>query len=241
MEHSPLAKLPRELRDQIIDNLLPFPGGRIGLHNTGSNEAVFSVPLERDGNHGFFGLILTCRQMHDEATQRLYSNHIFAITTGGQKLPIHDTFEKFITMIGTRNASHLRSIELSYLLLGLNSNKLRQSLEQIMCTAKSIPSCSVTVLVTYIDAHSSIAVRAKLVLDKMFESNDAWIESVESITGVHDATALDTNIELLRTHLGDCKTSIESQQVLDHQPSQPVATAFNGVFAAARRFFQYNS
>jgi hypothetical protein len=241
MEHSPLARLPRELRDQIIDNLLLFPGARICLHNTGSNEAVFSVPLERDRNHGFFGLILTCRWMHDEATQRLYGNHIFAITTAGQKLSIHETFENFITMIGTRNASHLRSIELSYLLLGLNGNKLRQSIEQIMCTAKTIPKCSVTVLVTYIDAYSSIAIRAELVLDKMLEPDDSWIESVESITGVQDAAALDTNIELLRTHLRDCKAYIESRQVRDHQPNQPVTTAFSGIFAAARRLFQYDS
>jgi hypothetical protein len=241
MEHSPLARLPRELRDQVTDNLLPFPDGRISLHSIGSKEAALSIPLERSGNEGFFELILTCRQMHIEAAQRLYGNHTFSIT-GNQRLPLHETFEKFTSMIGSSNAADLRSIELCYLLLELNNYKFAHSLEKIMRTANSFRRCSVTVIVTHI-GHRSPAVRARLVLDKMFEPNDAWIESLKSITGVtssgvQDVTPLDRSIELLRTHLRECKAYIRTRHALDSPTMQPLGTTFSGIFASIRRVIQ---
>ena len=100
MNRSFLTRLPRELRDQIYDNAMISVSETIHLRKESHRVVAFGEiePLQMSG------LLLTCRQMHEEATERLYGVKTFSIT--------EEALEQYLDTVGEINSHKLQNIHI---------------------------------------------------------------------------------------------------------------------------------
>lgn len=209
MNRSTLAQLPPELRDAIYDAVLCFPDDKVDLKDRG-HESLARLPQDNTTRHIRLGLLLACRQVHDEAVKRLYAVNTFAITQTASDAPCEEIVDGFITAIGSTNASTIGNFQFSYTLSQgtFGNGQFRRSLRKIRLISQRIPQCTVKVLLTFLDVYKSIAIRAKLDLqDRVDQPGDAWIEEFEPITSasMENSDEVQDSMDFLRRHLRECK------------------------------------
>lgn len=212
MDDSPFAKLPPELRDQIYDSTLRFP-----------DDVVLSE-LRREGGSGLYremnakvslDLLLTCRQIGEEATKRLYAANTFAVVQNKVDASCDEVLSKFIQRIGKTNAESMQSIRVSYTLTQgtIFNGQFRQHLRKLLSIVRLIPHCSVTVDLSFFDIYKTILFQVPLDLQVLntFRSGDAWIGKIEtSVTSTpEESPDVQDSMTFLRGHLRECRRDIE--------------------------------
>ena len=212
MDRSTFATLPPELRDSIYDFVLQFPHDRVDLKDRGHGPSAGSI-LINASSYTRLGLLLACRQLHDEAVKRLYAANTFAITQNASDAPCEEIADAFITLIGESNAAEINLFQFSYTLSQgtFGNGQFRRSLRKIREIALRIPNCTVKVLLTFLDVYKSIAIRAQLDLQtRLREPGNAWIEMLEPITSasMENSDEVQDSMEFLGRHLRECKQDL---------------------------------
>lgn len=184
MDHSPLAKLPAELRNRVYELSLHHDKPFI-LTGSARRRKGTLVPLHKLREP--YALLVTCRQIRKEATQLLYALNSFVVH-GSRHDRKSQALRRFLGDIGESNTNALRHIGLDLsggTLAGLYSGddmsfeeKFSKPVLDLQSVAKCIPQCAVTVTVPLFGYTGIVATQYLDLrdLDKPWEIMDHQIE-----------------------------------------------------------------